>query len=285
VHVLIADEDPAHRALFAALLKDWDFAVSCAADGSDAWQMLQRDHTVDLVILNCLMSQPDGFELCRKIKEDNSKDIYTILITGERSRADIAKVLVAGADDYLVTPLAPPDVTIHLRNAMRIIRLEADVDRFRRSSARPREHRPLDSPTGQTSEAGTGSSARQNKGGSIGPAPIDLDDLLERCSDDSEFLRRLLLKFKGKATEDLQHIEDSIRATDPEQAAFYAHSLKGAAANLSAHPLQKAASMMEHLVRSGDLTQAEGCLEQLRMEFDNCLDYINETSAEKADKV
>lgn len=123
MHVLIADDDPVYRNLLEDLLRQWDFEVTSTSDGNEAWQVIQRDDTVKLAILDWMMPGMDGCEVCQKI----GQGIYTILITGTRLKDDVIKVLIAGADDYIIKPFEPLDLKIRLRAAMRIINLEAKV--------------------------------------------------------------------------------------------------------------------------------------------------------------
>jgi len=129
MHILIADDDPVYRNLLENLLRQWDFEVTSTSDGNEAWQAIQRDDTVKLAILDWMMPGMDGYEVCQKI----GQGIYTILITGTSLKGDIIKVLIAGADDYIIKPFEPLDLKIRLRVAMRIIDLEAKVAELRKS--------------------------------------------------------------------------------------------------------------------------------------------------------
>ncbi len=73
-----------------------------------------------------MMPQMDGFEVCRRIRQMHPEgDFYIILLTGSRQKEEIIKVLVAGADDYLLKPFDPLDLKIRLRAARRILDLQS----------------------------------------------------------------------------------------------------------------------------------------------------------------
>ncbi len=133
MHVLIADDDPVYRSLLTELLKEWQFDVAVACNGSEAWEALQQDPKIRLVVLDWMMPEMDGFEVCRRLKTERGADVYTILITGSRKKEEIMKVLVAGADDYLIKPFDPVDLKIHVRNAVRILHLQEELDELNRS--------------------------------------------------------------------------------------------------------------------------------------------------------
>ncbi len=128
MRVLIADDDPVYRSLLGDLLEQWEFEVQCTADGQEAWEALRRDPTIKLAVLDWMMPGIDGYEVCHRIKQDPTKShIYTILVTGSRLKDEIIKVLVAGADDYIIKPFEPLDLRMRIRAAMRIINLEAEL--------------------------------------------------------------------------------------------------------------------------------------------------------------
>ena len=133
MHVLIADDDPVYRSFLDDLLEQWKFDVTVARDGKEAWEAIQGDEDIRLVILDWVMPRMDGPDLCRKLKDDLGRDVYTILVTGSRLKEDVIRVLVSGADDYIAKPFDAIDLKIHVRTAMRIISLETDVAELRRS--------------------------------------------------------------------------------------------------------------------------------------------------------
>ncbi|MCK4601305.1 MAG: response regulator [Phycisphaerae bacterium] len=135
MHVLIADDDPVYRGLLEDLLGQWGYEVTSTCNGQQAWEAIQREGTIEIAILDWVMPEMDGYEICHRIKQDSDKQhIYTILVTGSRFKEEIIKVLVAGADDYIIKPFEPLDLKIHLRSAMRIVNLEAEIDALRESA-------------------------------------------------------------------------------------------------------------------------------------------------------
>lgn len=128
MRVLIADDDPVYRSLLEGLLRQWEFDVVVVCDGSEAWQALQSRGDVQLAILDWMMPEMDGYEVCARIKQDRSKEhIYVIMVTGSARRDDIIRVLVAGADDYIIKPFEPLDLKIRVHAAKRIVDLQAEL--------------------------------------------------------------------------------------------------------------------------------------------------------------
>lgn len=137
MYVLIADDDPVYRTILKELLTGWDFEVTVVTNGREALDAIRGDPAIRLAVLDWMMPEVNGFEVCRRLKQDDARDIYVILVTGSRNRKQIIRVLVAGADDYLLKPFESMDLKIRLRGALRIIELENEVWRLRGATAQP----------------------------------------------------------------------------------------------------------------------------------------------------
>jgi DNA-binding response OmpR family regulator len=134
--VLVADDDPVYRDLMNTLLGQWGFEVTVAADGNQAWEILQRPDAPNLVILDWMMPGMDGFEVCRRIREAKDADsTYVLIMTGGCNREELIKVVVVGADDYMIKPFEPLDLKVRLRTATRILNMQDELRRFREESA------------------------------------------------------------------------------------------------------------------------------------------------------
>ncbi|MBL7134086.1 MAG: response regulator transcription factor [Phycisphaerae bacterium] len=133
MRVLVADDDPVFRALVQRLLQEWRFDVVIATDGAEAWEILRRDDAPRLVLLDWMMPGMDGYEVCKMMRDlKGRKNLYVMMVTGGRKKDDIMKVVLAGADDYLIKPFDPVDLKIRLRNAMRVLHLQEDLDELKR---------------------------------------------------------------------------------------------------------------------------------------------------------
>ena len=135
MQILIADDDPIYRTLLMEMLSSWGYEVTVASNGLETWDALKKPDGPKMVILDWLMPEMDGFEVCKKVRQDPATHgVYILLMTGSKQREDIIKVLVAGADDYLLKPFEPLDLKIHLRTGQRIIDMQAELDHARGSS-------------------------------------------------------------------------------------------------------------------------------------------------------
>lgn len=135
MRILIADDDPTYLSLLHGLLTKWHFEVVAACNGLEALEVMDGEDPPKLVILDWEMPEVDGFEVARTIRGGKSgKDAYVLMITGSGKKKDMMRVLVCGADDYLIKPFDPMDLKIHLRSAMRIVHLREELDVLRQSA-------------------------------------------------------------------------------------------------------------------------------------------------------
>src|SRR6188472_2163541 len=103
--VLIAEDDSISRRLLQAALVKWGYDVVVTTDGREAWKILQAAEPPTLLILDWLMPQMDGIEICREARKSEAlKSAYIILLTSRGSKQDIVQGLEAGADDYVTKP-------------------------------------------------------------------------------------------------------------------------------------------------------------------------------------
>jgi CheY-like chemotaxis protein len=105
--ILLADDDPAIRLLVNATLRSDQYQIIEASDGQEALTLARREHP-DLILLDVSMPKVDGFEVCRRLKEDPSTaEIRIIMLTGHTLDADRQAGAALGADGYFTKPFSP----------------------------------------------------------------------------------------------------------------------------------------------------------------------------------
>ncbi len=128
MRILVAEDDAVSRHLLATFLSKWGYRVVVAADGSEAWEKLQREDAPKVAILDWMMPGLDGLELCRKIRERPQDNyIYVLLLTAKGQKEDVVIALDAGADDYLIKPFDPQELRARVRAAGRIVELQQEL--------------------------------------------------------------------------------------------------------------------------------------------------------------
>ena len=102
--ILVVDDDENILNLERTILEQKGFDVTTATGGADALQLL-ADHPFDLVLLDVMMPELDGFTVCRKIKEDpRLKDIPVIFLTAKGGGEALAEGFESGAVMYINKP-------------------------------------------------------------------------------------------------------------------------------------------------------------------------------------
>ena len=119
--ILVVDDEP-HIVRFTAMnLEVEGFRVETAGNGLEALEVLDQRGPVDLVVLDVMMPELDGFETLRRIREQSSVPVIFVTVRGDE--ADRVAGLDLGADDYLTKPFSPRELISRIRALFR--RIEA----------------------------------------------------------------------------------------------------------------------------------------------------------------
>ncbi len=144
MQVLIVDDDRISRMLVKKLLSKWGYEVVEAEDGEDAWNILQKEDSPRLVVVDWMMPGLNGPALCRRLREKGDKNYhYIILLTSRDSKEDIIGGLTAGADDYITKPFVPQELEVRLRTGRRILDLQQSLQETLEIKRYQAQHDPL----------------------------------------------------------------------------------------------------------------------------------------------
>lgn len=123
--VLIAEDEAVTRRLLEASLTRWGYEVVAAADGNEAWALLQAPDPPQLVILDWCMPGMEGVQVCRQARQRPSlRSAYIILLTSRGTKMDIVRGLETGADDYIIKPFHPDELRARVQVGSRVLRLQ-----------------------------------------------------------------------------------------------------------------------------------------------------------------
>jgi DNA-binding response OmpR family regulator len=116
--ILIVDDERLNINVLADLLKP-SYKISAALNGHQALKVARSDDPPDLILLDVMMPEIDGYEVCRQLKADAAtRDIPIIFVTAMGQESDETKGLSLGAADYITKPISPAIVEARVRTQM-----------------------------------------------------------------------------------------------------------------------------------------------------------------------
>ncbi|HET7011286.1 MAG TPA: response regulator [Anaerolineales bacterium] len=116
IQALLIDDDPDLSVMLRTLLRGQDFEIRAVYSGQEGVEAC-REQPPDIVILDLLMPEVDGWEVCGRIREFSSVPILILSALG--APASVARALDAGADDYLIKPVHASLLASRLRMLVR----------------------------------------------------------------------------------------------------------------------------------------------------------------------
>ena len=126
--ILVVDDDMVGRAAVCQMLRDEGFTVTEAVDGDTALEQFYKDPP-DLVLLDVIMPEPNGFEVCQRLKDDpETRLIPVVLLTGLDSTGDRVEGIEAGADEFLSKPVESVELMARVRSLLNLKRFTDDLE-------------------------------------------------------------------------------------------------------------------------------------------------------------
>jgi len=118
------DDDPALVDVLSMALESAGFAVTTASNGRAGWDALQADPP-DLVLLDLVMPEMDGLELCRRIRAAHTTPV--VMLTSRDDELDKVLGLELGADDYVTKPFSTRELVARIRATLRRVQMQHDA--------------------------------------------------------------------------------------------------------------------------------------------------------------
>jgi len=126
--ILIAEDDLVSRTVLIRMLTKWGHEVVTTVDGRSAYELLEREDAPKLAILDWMMPEMDGLDVCRGVRAlERSEPTYLILLTAKDQIGDIVEGLDSGANDYLIKPYDWRELKSRVRVGERMVALQHDL--------------------------------------------------------------------------------------------------------------------------------------------------------------
>ena len=116
-HILVVDDDKNTRLLFRAELENAGYTVVTATDGKEALEIMDKEH-VDLVVLDIMMPNMDGYEFTRLLRESQN-NLPILMVSAKQLPADKHKGFMVGTDDYMTKPIDGEEMVYRIRALLR----------------------------------------------------------------------------------------------------------------------------------------------------------------------
>ena len=116
-HILVTDDDTNTRRYLQAVLEDAGYTVSLARNGIDALNIMKQRH-IDLIVLDVMMPEMDGYELTRELREA-ADTVPILMISAKQLPADKKKGFLVGTDDYMTKPVDEEEMLLRIRALLR----------------------------------------------------------------------------------------------------------------------------------------------------------------------
>ncbi len=253
--ILLAEDNPTNRKLALTLLKKAGYSVDAVEDGRKALAAMKRA-SYNLVLMDVQMPEMDGFEATKAIRqmEGDTKHTPIVAMTAHAMAGDRERCLAAGMDDYVSKPI----------NTQALIQT---IERWTKSPGNSKVTSPKDD---------------AKKEGREEKLLVDLKEALERFDGDEAFLYQMLREFLDDVPQTLQTLKAAIESHDHQTIESEAHSLKGAAANLSAQRTADLANRLELSGKKGDLSTAGELIGLLRQELVKLEEFVSRSQPQAA---
>ena len=125
-HILIVDDVPENIRLLGTILQKEGYKISAAKEGMQALAIATKG-IPDLILLDVMMPEADGFEICQRLKDNPvTKDIPIIFLTAMDQVKDMVKGFQAGAADYITKPFNTVELLVRIRTHLKLKKAEKE---------------------------------------------------------------------------------------------------------------------------------------------------------------
>ncbi len=242
VRILLAEDNVINQQVALGILAKLGFKADMAADGQEAIKALEKI-PYDVVLMDVQMPLLDGLSATRAIRSGKTQiknpKIPIIAMTAHALKGDREICIEAGMDDYITKPIIP----------------QALVEVLEKWVNQAHEHPAMD--------LAPGSGISQPSG----PLVFDRPALTARLMGDADLIKRIIAGFIKDMPKQIQALKKLIVQRDAEAAGKQAHTIKGAAANVSGLALSAIAYEMEKAGRAGKLDEVSTLFSELERQF------------------
>lgn len=123
-HILVVDDDKNTRKYIQAVLETDGYQVSSAVNGKDALEKLDQEY-IDLVVLDVMMPEMDGYEFTDIIRRSNM-DLPVLMVSAKQLPQDRHKGFLVGTDDYITKPIDETEMLLRIKALLRRAKIASE---------------------------------------------------------------------------------------------------------------------------------------------------------------
>ncbi len=128
--ILIVDDEQVNRQVLVNHLSNRDYQTLEAGDGAEALALLERHHEIDLVLLDVVLPQQSGFEVCRQIRARRVlQDLPVIFLTAKNQVDDLVEGFKAGGNDYITKPIVKNELLSRVKTHLQLLDVARSLER------------------------------------------------------------------------------------------------------------------------------------------------------------
>jgi len=127
--LLVVDDNVNNIQVVGSILKDIGYKLAIAKDGKTALELAKQTEP-DLILLDIMMPEMDGFEVCRRLKADiKTKKIPVIFLTAKSETDDIVKAFSLGGVDYVTKPFKKEELIVRVKNHLELVESKRTIEK------------------------------------------------------------------------------------------------------------------------------------------------------------
>ncbi|MDB5328071.1 MAG: putative response regulator receiver protein, partial [Phycisphaerales bacterium] len=265
LRVLLVEDNEVNQMVAGDLLRHAGCEVEIAGNGAEAIDRLKQNADFDVILMDCQMPIMDGFEAATHLREMKRQGLVgewvpVIALTANAINGDREKCLAAGMDDYVSKPIDAVALveTIGRHAKPRPFERPAPAVAPQAASMPPVVAAPV-VPVPVVADA------------EIAAMPVDVPQLVRRCTGRADFAMRVLEKFMEQLDTRVAEVSTTALAGQAEACRKAAHQLKGSAATVAAVGLAKSAAAIEAAATQGTLENVLSDVDSLRLMAEECI--------------
>ncbi|MCL2932356.1 MAG: ATP-binding protein [Trichodesmium sp. MAG_R03] len=130
-HILVVDDEPINIQVLNNYLKANNYQVTQALSGKEALAALENNHNFDLILLDIMMPNMTGYEVCSQLREKYpAQSLPVLMLTAKNQIADLVMGFRFGANDYLTKPFAKDELLTRIKTHIQLSKITKSYERF-----------------------------------------------------------------------------------------------------------------------------------------------------------